>query len=394
MEGIAARNSDGAALDRALADAHRQTWSILRDLTPEQWRVPYDPGINPPLWEYGHVAWFTEWWILREAYNDERGETLPRRPSLLDSADRWFNSGKVAHTDRWQLDLPPLDEIHDYAGDVLALVRARVSAEDHTAAALYPYRLVLFHEDMHGEALSYMRQTLDYPPHDEAQLPQLKGQGGEIAVDGSSFALGSKPDDGFVFDNEKWAHQVTIASFRIDRECVNNAAFARFVDAGGYRDERWWSDAGREWLRASSVDHPMRWRRAGDSGTWEQRWFGRWLPLAADRPVCHVNAFEAEAYCRWAGRRLPTEAEWEFAAANGLIDWGGAVWEWLADPFEAYPGFSADRYLEYSAPWFHTHRCVRGGSFVTRARMHHPRYRNFYLPHRSDIFVGFRTCAV
>jgi iron(II)-dependent oxidoreductase len=393
MEGIAARNSDRAALDRALVDAHRHTWSILRDLTPEQWRVPYDPGINPPLWEYGHVAWFTEWWILREAYNDERGETLPRRPSLLDSADRWFNSGKVAQTDRWQLDLPPLDEIREYAGDVLAFVRDRLSAEDNTEAALYPYRLALFHEDMHGEALSYMRQTVNYSPHDEAQLPALKGQGGEIGVDGGSFALGSSPDDGFVFDNEKWAHPIAIAPFRIDRECVSNAAFARFVESGGYRDERWWSDAGREWLRASGLAQPVRWRRAVDSGPWEQGWFGHWLPLAADRPVCHVNAFEAEAYCGWAGRRLPTEAEWEFAAANDLIDWGGSVWEWLADAFEPYPGFVADRYLEYSAPWFHTHRCVRGGSFVTRRRMHHPRYRNFYLPHRSDIFVGFRTCA-
>jgi iron(II)-dependent oxidoreductase len=122
------------------------------------------------------VARFTEWWILREAYNDERGETIPRRPSLLDSADRWFNSGKVAHTERWQLDLPPLDEIRGYAGAVLQGVRARLSAEDNTDAALYPYRLALFHEDMHGEALSYMRQTLDYPPHDEAQLPGLKGR--------------------------------------------------------------------------------------------------------------------------------------------------------------------------------------------------------------------------
>ena len=394
MEGIAARTSGKPALDSALADAHRHTWSILRDLTPEQWRVPYDPGINPPLWEYGHVAWFTEWWILREAYNDERGETLPRRPSLLESADRWFNSGKVAHTDRWQLDLPPLDEIREYAGAVLERVLARLSTEDDTRAALYPYQLALFHEDMHGEALTYMRQTLNYSPHDTARLPELKGQRGEIAVDGGSFALGSRPDDGFVFDNEKWAHPIAIARFRIDRQCVSNAAFARFVDAGGYRGERWWSDAGREWLRASGLAQPARWRRAGDTGSWEQRWFGRWLPLAADRPVCHVNAFEVEAYCRWAGRRLPTEAEWEYAAANELIDWGGSVWEWLADPFEPYPGFTADRYLEYSAPWFHTHRCVRGGSFVTRARMHHPRYRNFYLPHRSDIFVGFRTCAV
>lgn len=395
MEGIAARNLDKSALDRALADAHEHTWSILGDLAPEQWRVPYDPGINPPLWEYGHVTWFTEWWILREAYNDARGETVPVRASLLPGADRWFNSGKVAHADRWQLDLPPLAEIRDYARTVLESIRAWLRAEDSTDAALYAYRLALFHEDMHGEALCYMRQTLDYPAPGEVHVPALQGAPAEVSVEGGAFALGSKPDDGFAFDNEKWSHPVAISPFRIDAQCVGNAAFAQFVEAGGYRDERWWSDAGREWLRRSKLEHPARWRRAADDARrWEQRWFGRWLRLAADRPVCHVNAFEAEAYGRWAGRRLPTEAEWECAAANGRIAWGGSVWEWLADPFTPYPGFAADRYLEYSAPWFHTHRCVRGGSFVTRGRMQHPRYRNFYLPHRNDIFVGFRTCAV
>jgi ergothioneine biosynthesis protein EgtB len=395
MDGIAARKSAKDSLDRALVDAHRHTWSILGDLKPEQWRVPYDPGINPPLWEYAHVAWFTEWWILREAYNDARGETIPVRPSLLDGADHWFNSAKVAHTDRWQLDLPPLGEIRDYTSAVLDGVRARLGTEDNMDAALYPYRLALFHEDMHGEALSYMRQTLDYSPPDDVRLPVLKDERAEIAVDGCTFALGSTPDNGFVFDNEKWAHPVLIAPFGIDRRCVDNGAFAQFVEAGGYRDERWWSDAGREWLKASALRHPKRWRAApGDPSRWEQRWFGRWVALSAESPVCHVNAFEAEAYCRSAGRRLPSEAEWECAAANGLIAWGGAVWEWLADPFGPYPGFAADRYLEYSAPWFHSHRCVRGGSFVTRDRMHHPRYRNFYLPHRNDIFVGFRTCAI
>ena len=395
MEAIAARTLDRSALDRALADAHEHTWSLLGDLSPAQWRAAYDPGINPPLWEYGHVAWFTEWWILRDAYNDARGETVPVRPSLLPAADRWFNSGKVAHADRWHLNLPPLSEIRDYASTVLEGVRARLRAEDSTDAALYAYRLALFHEDMHGEALCYMRQTLDYPPHREVELPALKAERTEVPVDDGEFALGSKPGEGFVFDNEKWSHRVTIAPFRIDAQCLDNGAFARFVEADGYGDQRWWSDAGREWLRRSGRRQPARWRRAEDDRRrWEQHWFGRWSPLLPDRPVCHVNAFEAEAYCRWAGRRLPTEAEWECAAANGLIAWGDSVWEWLADPFAPYPGFAADRYLEYSAPWFDTHRCVRGGSFATRERMRHPRYRNFYLPHRTDIFVGFRTCAI
>src|ERR1043166_8956998 len=264
MEGIAARKSGKVARDQALDDAYRHTWSILRDLAPEQWRVPYDPGINPPLWEYGHVAWFAEWWILREAHNDARGDTVPVHPSLLDDADRWFNSGKVAHGDRWQLDLPPLSEIRDYADAVLEGVRTRLRSEDNTDAALYPYRLALFHEDMHGEALCYMRQTLDYPPHATLDLTLPKSGRSEIAVDGGAFDLGSTPDDGFVFDNEKWAHPVAVAPFRIDRQCVGNAAFAEFVEAGGYRDERWWSDAGREWLGEGAPQQPTRWRRAVD----------------------------------------------------------------------------------------------------------------------------------
>jgi EgtB-related family protein len=147
------------------------------------------------------------------------------------------------------------------------------------------------------------------------------------------------------------------------------------------------------WRAASKRRAPRDWRAAG-AGLWEERHFDRWAPLASAQPVVHVTAFEAEAYCRWAGRRLPTEAEWEFAAVNGAIRWGQSSWEWTGSPFEPYAGFSADPYADYSEPWFHDHRSVRGGSIVTRDRMHHPRYRNFYKPDRDDIFVGFRTCAV
>ena len=390
-EGIAARSSAPGELARALLDAHERTWAILADLAPDQWRVPYHPGINPPRWEYGHVAWFTEWWVLREAYWNADDELVTRRPSMLPGADRWFDSGRVAHVDRWTLDLPPLDELLDYARAVLEAARTKLTGSD--ARELDAFRLALFHEDMHAEALTYMRQTLDYSlPPLPLRMPALPAAVEDAESPGGVFAQGSPRDEAFVFDNEKWAHDVALGPARIARQCVSNAAYAEFVEAGGYREPRWWSDDGRAWLAEVRVAHPMRWRKTREG--WEQRWFGRWDALRADLPVCHVNAHEAEAYCRWARRRLPTEAEWERAAALGLIDWGASVWEWTADAFAPYPGFSPDRYRDYSQPWFHTHRSVRGGSFVTRPRMHHPRYRNFYLPHRDDIFVGFRTCAV
>jgi len=389
-EGIDARRSTAAEIDRALVDAHHRTWALLGDLTPEQWRVPYHPGINPPRWEYGHLAWFTEWWVLRDAYWNERDELVTRAPSMLRGADDWFDSGRIPHADRWTLDLPALDEVQAYVQRVLDAVRAKLSATD--VRDVYAFRLALFHEDMHGEALAYMRQTLDYSWPLPDGMPSLGVPSGDVAIPGGVFAVGSTRDDAFVFDNEKWAHEVTLSPVSMSRQCVSNASYAEFVDAGGYRSTQWWSEQGRAWLAAQGITQPVRWRNA--RGRWEHRWFRRWEPLPHEAPVCHVNAYEAEAYCRWANRRLPTEAEWERAATLDLIDWGGSVWEWMADDFAPYPGFVADRYRDYSAPWFHTHRNVRGGSFVTRPRMRHPRYRNFYLPHRNDIFVGFRTCAL
>jgi ergothioneine biosynthesis protein EgtB len=387
-EGIAARFAGKSDLERALRDAYQRSWRVLADLSPEQWRVPYHAGINPPLWECAHVAWFGEWWVLRDAHWTQGDELVTACASLLPGADRWLDSSRVAHADRWTLDLPPLDEIRDYARAVHDAVLVKLEA---AGGDLYPFRLALFHEDMHGEALTYMRQTLDYAPPWPLALPLHGTRCEDVAIDVGDFVQGSRPGQGFAFDNEKWAHRTNLSPYRIAGTCVTNAAFAEFVEAGGYRERAWWSDDGLAWLRDARIEHPHRWRK--DADRWELRWFGAWQPLPVDAPVCHVNAYEAEAYCRFAGRRLPTEAEWECAAVQGAIDWGGSVWEWTSDVFRPYPDFGADRYRDYSQPWFGTHRSLRGGSLATQPRMTHPRYRNFFLPHRSDIFAGFRTCA-
>ena len=161
---------------------------------------------------------------------------------------------------------------------------------------------------------------------------------------------------------------------------------------GGYDDPAWWPGEAGAWRAASGLRHPASWRGAGDE--WEHRFFDRWLPLDPDQFAVNLGAWEAEAYCRWAGRRLPSAAEWEVAArtAPGFL-WGRSVWEWTADAFLPYPGFEPGPYRDYSQPWFGDHREVRGGSFAAHVRIHDPRYRNFLTPERTDNFTGFRTAA-
>ena len=175
---------------------------------------------------------------------------------------------------------------------------------------------------MHAEAMTYTRQTLGYPRPPFAgdrTAPAGSPCPGDVEVPGGVFVLGATPDLPFVFDNEKWGHPVTVAPYRIARAPVTNAEFAAFVDEGGYDDSRWWSDDGWRWRKTEGGPHPVYWQRES-SGRWLERTFDQWLPLQAELPVIHVNWYEAEAYCRWAGRRLPTEPEWEMAAAVDAAD--------------------------------------------------------------------------
>jgi iron(II)-dependent oxidoreductase len=440
-----------------LAEARTRTLELIDDLNDEQMIGPSLAIVNPLRWEVGHDAWFQEFWVLRHF----RG-----RPPILEHGDRLYDSARIAHDARWGLPLPSKAETLAYMRQVLERILEGSPQSPRTAGGRdesYFLRLALFHEYMHAEAITYTRQTLAYEPPRlavaEASKPATHAGGvspgnspflapatfparGDAFVPGGVFLLGSMPGSGFVFDNEEWAHPVEVKPFAIARTQVTNGEFAAFVADGGYSRRELWSDAGWQWRSGAEAEHPVYWRRDG-SGGWLRRNFNAWVPLEERHPVLHVNWYEAEAYCRWAKRQLPTEAEWELAASgqpaaeghdlnrrkrqypwgddaptpvHANLDWRrmgcieaaalpagdspfgcrqmiGNTWEWTASDFEAYPGFQPGPYKEYSAPWFGTHKVLRGGCWATRSGLIRNNYRNFYTPDRRDVWAGFRTCA-
>jgi gamma-glutamyl hercynylcysteine S-oxide synthase len=289
------------------------------------------------------------------------------------------------------LPLPDADGTREYLAATLAqTLRALDELPVHASDDdLYFFRLVALHEMMHAEAASYMAQHLGIELGAGAPPRWPCEPAAELELPAQRWRLGSEAT-GFAFDNELAAHEVEIRTIAIDDRPMSWARFLPFVEAGGYEQPSWWPAEAGEWLAGQAERRPRALRRV--RGEWEQRDGERWEPLDPAQPAVHLTAFEAQAWCRWAGRRLPSEAEWECAALTlpGFV-WGHG-WEWTASVFAPFAGFTPHPYRDYSQPWFHTRRVLRGACPATSPSLAHARYRNFFEPHRSDVFAGFRSC--
>jgi EgtB-related family protein len=375
----AARSGGRDILAAALRASRQRTLALLDayvEKLGETLVVPFSTQLNPPLWEAGHVAWFQDYWVAR---NRQRGRGVRADPEharpdgRLPQADALYNSSHVPHATRWALPLPDLSATRGYLAASLADTLTLLADTPETDDDLYFFRLALFHEDMHGEAAVYMAQALDIPlPATLLAAPQALPQNATLHIPAQRWTLGHA-GAGFAFDNELAAHAVAIAPFAIDSTVVTWARYLPFLEATGTAPPRYV-------------------RRQGD--TWQGCLAGEWQALRLDAPATHLSWFEADAWCRWAGRRLPTEAEWEAAALTQPGFHWGQVWEWTASRFLPYPGFVAHPYRDYSAPWFGERYVLRGASQATSPRMAHPRYRNYFTPERNDIHGGFRSCAL
>lgn len=426
---------DAATLAAWVSDARECTLAILDECDDAQMELPpYLATVNPLRWELCHVAWFQDHFVL------QHGLALDTTDPV---AERLFDSAAVGHERRWLQEPMSRAAVRSYLTTVSDRVLDELGRCELTTELRDLVLLAVFHEDMHGEAFMYTRQALGFQPPTSAVPPAAAASpvsAGDVAVVGGTFRLGAEDDRRFAFDNERSAHDVELAPFRIARLPVSQGELEAFLDDGGYDRSEVWSPAGWRWRQSISAEHPLYWKRDGEGG-WLRRHFDDWLPVEPELPAIHVSWYEADAWCRWAGRRLPSEAEWEAAAAasiegGGLAaskrahPWGeappdaelanldarvlgcvprgahaagdtpqgcrqlyGNVWEWTESTFAPYPGFVPGVYGDYSEPWFGARKVLRGGCWATRARMLRNTLRNFFTPDRRDVYAGFRTCA-
>ena len=413
---------------------HQQMMALIDDLSEEQIRVPYGKGINPPIWELGHSAYFYEYFLLRPL--DGINPLMPGYDAVWDSFD-------IPHRERWSPGVvPEKAEVMGYYHRVLGEVIDRLSQNnDLSDEESYLGQYVVAHQQMHLESLIWCRQTLGYPAPSFATssvhpLPEQEVNGDAVIPAGTYF-IGVPPLEpggkslNFSFDNERPAFEMEIDTFSISKTLVSLGEFADFVEDGGYATPEWWSFGGNYWRRQTGREAPVYWEKR--DGEWIVRRFDQAVPLDPDAPMLHLSFWEAEAFSQWAGRRLPTEFEWEIAARGpkalkfpwgnepgkapqvameccppgtapvtaypegispfGCLQMIGTAWEWTTSQYLPYPGFCVDMYAYMSTLQFGDHKTTRGGSFATSVSLARNTYRQAVFPDRTDMFTGFRTCA-
>jgi gamma-glutamyl hercynylcysteine S-oxide synthase len=422
-----------------LADVRARTELLIAPLTDEDLHVQHDPLMSPIVWDLGHIAGFEELWLLRHLERPFAGlAALGEMPGL-------FNPFEHPRRERGKLVLPSAAECRAVLADVRARVLERLWQVDFASPSPltrdgFVYRMVAQHEAQHGETILQtvqLKRGAPYHPRARvaAPVPAVPHRAGPmVRFPGGMVQMGTD-DRSAAYDNERPRHAVRIAPFDIDETPVTNAAYLEFMQDGGYRNPAWWSEGGRAWLSESAAEAPKYWHRAGSE--WRTRTMDRDAAVDPAHPVVHVCYYEAEAFAKWAGKRLPAEAEWEAAAnwdpSTGVsrrFPWGdadvtphlanvdqltfgtaavgayaenrspigclgmiGDVWEWTASDFAPYPGYESFPYREYSEVFFGPdYKVLRGASWATRSIAARSTFRNWDLPIRRQIFSGFR-CA-
>ncbi|MGQ0573238.1 MAG: ergothioneine biosynthesis protein EgtB [Pseudonocardia sp.] len=427
VEALRTRVADLLAASRARSTA-------LTDAVDEADLVAqHSPLMSPLVWDLAHIGSQEELWLVRDV-----GGREPLRPEI----DGLYDAFRHSRASRVELPLLTPPETRAYVAQVrdkaLDALHASPLRGRRLVADGFAFGMVVQHEQQHAETMLATHQlragapVLHAPP---PPAPVALPARPEVLVPGGRFTMGTSTEP-WALDNERPAHVVDVAAFWLDTAPVTNGAYAEFVDAGGYDDPRWWTGPGWAHRTETGLVAPQFWERDGD-GSWWRRCFGVREPVRADEPVVHVCFHEADAYARWAGRRLPTEAEWEKAARFDPVTgrsrrypWGdadptpahanlgqrhlrpapagaypagvsplgvhqlvGDVWEWTSSGWEPYPGFEVFPYPEYSQVFFGgDYRVLRGGSFGTDPAAIRGTFRNWDLPIRRQIFAGFR-CA-
>jgi iron(II)-dependent oxidoreductase len=367
------RASAKEAIAERLAEARRRTLALIEPLDDEQLNRAYGaPLLSPLAWDLGHIANFEELWLV---------QTVGGREPLHGDLGRFYDAIENPRRTRGALPILRDAELRAYLADVRERTLEVLDgldgelgpdAEDPLLRDGFVYEMLLAHELQHDETMLQLLQMVDdyeAPAGLGLAAASVPEEPESLAIGAGEHEIGAGPA-GFAYDNERRRHTVALPAFEIDRTPVANAAYARFVEETG-------------------AEPPMYWSRDGDG--WARIAMGRREPLDPGQPVTHVSWHEADAFARWAGKRLPSEQEWE--AAGSQLHGVGSAWEWTSSHFLAYPGFEPFPYPEYSQAFFgEEHRVLRGGSWATDPSVMRLSFRNWDLPQRRQIFSGIR-CA-